>query len=223
MLTQDRETKIQRLVKNRQHDLVVILENVHDPHNLGAIVRTCDAAGVIEIHVIYSEDGPNSLIQYVGKRASRGAAKWIKVLFHANAEECLKIVRQKVDRVYATHLNEESNSIYQLDLSLPTAIVFGNEKDGISAQLLSLCDGNIKIPMFGMVQSLNVSNAAAIILFETVRQRIVKGMYDKDIELSEVQYQDSMVHYISKSKPRVADANLDMIKHFVAKTPKIKE
>jgi tRNA (guanosine-2'-O-)-methyltransferase len=102
-----------------------------------------------------------------------------------------------------------------MDMSQDLAIVFGNEKDGVSQKILDLCDGNLSIPMFGMVQSLNVSNAAAIILFEAVRQRIHAGKYNKNLDSVSELDTLSMTDYVAKSRPRVAKANADMLKQYV--------
>ena len=216
MLTTERSAKVEDLVRWRQFDLTVVLENVHDPHNLGAIIRTCDAAGIGTVHVIYSQEGENSQIKYVGKRASRGAAKWVDVLFYKNVADCVQFLRDRQFRIYATHLGVQSQSVYDLDLTQSVAIVFGNEKDGISKDLLSVCDGNISIPMFGMVQSLNVSNAAAVILFEIVRQRIQNGSFDRELDSSNAQMMSTFREYIARTRPRIARRKASMIDDYVS-------
>lgn len=219
MLTDDREHRILDLVRWRQRDFIVILENIHDPHNLGAIVRSCDAAGVGEIHVIYSKEGENSIEKYVGKRASRGAAKWVDVSFYTSAAKCFEVVRSKVDHVYATHLSEAAQSLYHMDLTASFALVLGNEKDGISAEVLAMCDANIVIPMYGMVQSINVSNACAIILFEAMRQRIINGNYDRELNLEDTSTNTLLQSYLARTRPRIASADKNFIKGWIDKLP----
>ena len=215
MLTEERSSKVEDLVRWRQNDLTIILENIHDPHNLGAIVRTCDAAGIGKIHVIYSEEGENSNLKYIGKRASRGAAKWVDVIFYKDAESCISALHQDGFKVYATHLGEKSQSVYDLNLSYSCAIVFGNEKDGISKRLLNLCDGNLVIPMFGMVQSLNVSNAVAVVLFEAVRQREKAGNFSRVLNPEDSKMMTTLRDYVARTRPRIAKRNAGMIDVFV--------
>lgn len=215
MLTEERSSKVEDLVRWRQPDLTLVLENIHDPHNLGAIVRTCDAAGIGKIHVIYSQEGENSHLKYIGKRASRGAAKWVDVIFYKDAVSCIQTLKESGFVIFATHLGEQSESVYNINLVKPTAIVFGNEKDGISSELLSYCDGNINIPMFGMVQSLNVSNAVAVVLFEAARQRINSGNFDKPLDAENHLMMDTLRDYVARTRPRIAKRNFGMIDDYV--------
>lgn len=182
MLTPARVEKIKDLVRQRQTDLTLILENIHDPHNIGAILRSCDGVGISEIYVIYSEESKNSEEKYVGRNASSGATKWVKVHFFKDIQACFSEVRKKYDFIWATHLGEKASSLYELDLSQKVALAFGNERDGLSEEVLRLSDGNYIIPMHGMIQSLNVSVACAISLFEASRQRDKLGRYDQPFD-----------------------------------------
>ncbi len=215
MLTEERSSKVEDLVRWRQHDLTIVLENIHDPHNLGAIVRTCDAAGIGKIHVIYSEEGENSKLKYIGKRASRGAAKWVDVLFYKDVASCISVLRNDGFQLYATHLGEKSETVYNINLNQSCAIVFGNEKDGISRELLNLCDGNLIIPMFGMVQSLNVSNAVAVILFEAVRQRELAGNFSRVLNPEDPKMMSTIRDYMARTRPSIAKRNFGVIDIFV--------
>lgn len=215
LFTEERLFKLKKLVASRQFDLTVVLENVHDPHNLGAILRTCEAVGVFKIHVVYSEEGKNSSAKYIGKKASRGARRWIDVVFHTSMMECLTELKNEGFRILATHLSEEASSIYETDLSSKCAIVFGNEKDGISEETLHMADGNILIPLFGMVQSLNVSVACAISLFEASRQRQIKGLYDKAFDINDAHMRSCILHYVSDQHPRILAANPTVLDDFI--------
>ncbi len=177
-MTPDRIAKIERAAALTQNDLTVILENVHDPHNIGAVLRTCESVGIREIYVIYNQPGRNVEQQYVGVNSASGSKKWVKVHFFEDVENCLSEVRKNYAHIYGTYLNTHAVSLYDLDLILPTALVFGNEKDGISDQLFSKLDGNFIIPQYGLVQSLNISVACAVSLFEASRQRMIAGKYD---------------------------------------------
>jgi tRNA (guanosine-2'-O-)-methyltransferase len=120
----------------------------------------------------------------LGKRTSGGTFKWIDVYVFESLEECFKRVRQRYGRILATHLGEQSESLYDLDLTQPTALLFGNEDEGISAEALALADGNFTIPQAGFAESLNISVAAAVSLFEARRQRGAKGWYDAQPKLN---------------------------------------
>ena len=176
-MTPRREQRISEVASRRQTDLTIVLENVHDPHNIGAVLRTCDSVGIMEIFVLHNEPGTASDKLSIGKRTSSGARKWVDVRYFSDTEACMREVRKKYQRVLGTHLSEQAVSLYDLDLSIPVALVFGNEHDGISDNLLPHLDGNFIIPQMGMVQSLNISVACAVTLYETFRQRELKGLY----------------------------------------------
>jgi tRNA (guanosine-2'-O-)-methyltransferase len=153
---------------------MVVLENIHDPHNVSAIFRTCDAVGIPKVSLIYTiEKFPK-----IGKKSSASAFKWVEKEKYKSIENCYSELRKDGFKIYASSIGEDSKSIYELDLSEKAAIVLGNEHRGVSSEASKLADERIMIPMFGMVQSLNVSVAAAIILYEAARQRIMKGKYE---------------------------------------------
>ena len=181
MITNKRHDKIKQVVAQRQLDLIMVLENVHDPHNIGAVIRSCDAVGIHQIHIIYSEEGLYCDNRYVGKRSSRGALKWSEVTYHTSLIECMNIVRPQVNQIVATHLGESAKSLFETDFTKSTAFLFGNEKEGLSKEALAYADQNIIIPMHGMVQSLNISVACAVTIFEAQRQRLLNGNYQNDI------------------------------------------
>jgi tRNA (guanosine-2'-O-)-methyltransferase len=176
----ERKERLRQVAYRRQFDLTVILENVHDQHNIGAVLRSCDSVGIREIFVLYSE--PDIQIKNVklGKRTSAGTRKWVDVHFYTDTEACFQHVRSSYDRILATHLDEEARSLYHLDLTRSTALLFGNEHAGLSSEALAHADGNFLIPQSGMVQSLNISVACAVTLYEAYRQRYAKGYYGED-------------------------------------------
>lgn len=162
----------------RQAGITVVLENVHDDHNVGAILRSCDAVGISEVFVLHSEEGLRRKNVVLGKRTTAGTRRWVDVWFYRDAEECFDRVRQDYSRIYGTAIGEQAKPVYDLDLTEPIALVFGNERDGLSPAALNHCDGNFLIPMMGFVQSLNVSVACAVTLFEALRQRRAAGFYE---------------------------------------------
>jgi len=178
-ITQERKIKFENTIAARQHDITVVLENVHDPHNIGAVLRSCDSVGVSEIYVLYNQKGQNFEHQLIGLNSASGSLKWVKVHFYTDTDACFVSVKSKYEQILGTHLSVDSKSLYQLDLSTSVALVFGNERDGISDEAIKYLDGNFIIPQFGLVKSLNISVACAVSLFEASRQRSLKGMYDK--------------------------------------------
>lgn len=184
MRSEKRLQKINNVVRARQYSLHVVLENIHDPHNVSAIFRTCDAAGVPAISLIYNyEKFPR-----IGKKSSASAYKWVEKEKFRSVEDCYSSLKNKGYQIIASSISSESKSIYEIDLTKKTAIVLGNEHRGVSDEAAQIADVKFQIPMLGMVQSLNVSVAAAITLYEAVRQRISAQMYpSKDKNAKELQ------------------------------------
>jgi len=173
VVTERRRQKILSVVQRRQPGLTIVLEGIHDPHNVSAILRTADAVGVLEVHLVYEiEEFPK-----LGKKSSGSALKWVKRRSFRSIQECYDHLRRDGFRVYATRLGASAKSIYDLDLTGNVALVFGNEHRGVSEQAAELADGNVQIPMQGMIQSLNVSVACAVSLYEAFRQRQKAGCY----------------------------------------------
>lgn len=217
MLSDDRDFKLKEFARQRQYDLTVILENVHDPHNIGAVMRTCDAVGIDEIYVIYTIKSRNAFEEYVGKRSSKGTKKWVKCHFYQDLEECIKIVKAKYSNIYATHLSEDANSIYSSDFTSPTAIVFGNERDGVTQELLTHCTGNIIIPMVGMVQSLNISVAAAVTIYEAFRQRMLNNQFDQPFDFEDSNMKEVYHDGVAITYPRIFESDPNIINDLVEK------
>ena len=174
-LTEKRLNKFRAVANARQHSLHMVLENVHDPHNVSAVLRTCDAAGIPAVSLLYYlEKFPR-----IGKKSSASAVKWIEKEKYTDINACYSALRKQGYKIYATSLTEGSINLYDIDLSEKCAIVLGNEHRGVSDEAAKLADEKLFIPMFGMVQSLNISVAAAVIIYEALRQRLAKGMYNK--------------------------------------------
>lgn len=173
--SEKRTQKIISVVSSRQKSLRVVLENIHDPHNVSAIFRTCDAVGVQKVSLLYYvEKFPK-----IGRKSSGSAFKWVEKDKYKDVKTCYDDLKEEGFSIYASTLDENSVSFYELDLTKKVAIVMGNEHRGISEDAANLADKKFFIPMLGMVQSLNVSVATAVILYEALRQRRDKGMYDK--------------------------------------------
>ncbi|RKY98538.1 MAG: RNA methyltransferase [Ignavibacteriae bacterium] len=183
--TEKRIEKIRAVVVKRQPSLKIVLENIHDPHNVSAILRTCDAAGIPKVSLVYNiEPFPK-----IGKKSSASAFKWIEREKYKTVEECYKQLRAEGYKIYASSISEGAKDLYEIDFTEKSAIVMGNEHRGVSKEAEGLADEKFYIPMHGMVQSLNVSVSAAITIYEALRQRTAKGMYDKS-ELNEEQIEE---------------------------------
>lgn len=176
-MTPQREAKIRNAIRQTQTDLTVVLENIFDPLNISAVLRSCDAVGVREVFAVYTEEYLDKRGLVLGKRTSGGAFKWTDVYLFKDREECFSRVRERYGRVLATLPGEGSHSLYEIDLAAPTALLFGNEDEGISPESLAFCDGFFTIPQAGFAESLNISVACAVTLYEAYRQRMTKGFY----------------------------------------------
>jgi tRNA (guanosine-2'-O-)-methyltransferase len=191
--TEKRLKKIEKVANARQFSLRVVLENIHDPHNVSAIFRTCDAVGVSQVDLLYTmEKFPK-----ISKVSSASSKKWVEQRKFESTEECSATLKQEGFKIYGTVLADEAENIYDLDLTEKVAILMGNENRGLSEEMIKTCDKLIYIPMRGMIQSLNVSVATAVILYEAQRQRTLKGMYEKS-ELPENELENLINYWCDK-------------------------
>lgn len=184
-ITEKRNNKYIQLANHRQQDWTVILENVSDWHNIGAVMRTCDAVGIGDLYVLYTDTSHRPDEIGLGKRTTAGTRKWVQVHYYEDMEQCFASVREKCQSIYTTYLSpeKEASSIYDLNFVHPGAYLFGNEHAGVSQEAVDAADGNFSIPQFGMVDSLNISVACAVTLFEGMRQRLLAGKYQESAEL----------------------------------------
>jgi tRNA (guanosine-2'-O-)-methyltransferase len=175
-MTPERFNRLSTVLNKRQPDLTVVLENVFDPHNISAVMRTCDAVGVQEIYILNTKIPRH---KKWGAKSSSSAAKWLTIHQFTDTQLCFAALRQKYQKIYTTHLSAEAQGLYQLNLAEPVALVFGNEHSGVSDELIDLADGNFIIPQVGIIQSLNISVACAVTLYEAFRQKTVAGHYEQ--------------------------------------------
>lgn len=185
-MTPERERRLRDILDKRQCDLTVVLENVSDPHNISAVMRTCDAVGVQDIYVLNTKISKH---KKWGARSSSSAVKWLTVRQYTDASACFAELRKKFPLILTTHLSSSASSVYDIDFTRPVALVFGNEHDGVSEEIRALADGNFAIPQVGMTRSLNISVACAVSLYEAFRQKKEAGHYDK-INIPDSEYQD---------------------------------
>lgn len=173
-MTPERESRIRQVLDKRQDNLTVVLENVFDPHNISAVMRTCDAVGLQEIHVLNTRISPH---KKWGAKSSSSAADWLTIHTYTDSVPCFDGLRQKGYRILATHLGGASHSLYDIDLTARIALVFGNEHSGVSEDILAYADGQFLIPQVGVIKSLNISVACAVCLYEAFRQKNAAGHY----------------------------------------------
>ena len=173
-MTPERLERITSTLSKRQPDLTVVMDQLYKAHNLSAIARTCDAFAIQDVHYIWPES------DYRLKSASAaGSDSWVTVNSHADTRSAIQHLKDRGFRVCAAHLTDSAIDYRDYDFTQPTALLMGAEWEGISEEAASLADQHLIIPMCGMVQSLNVSVAAAIILSEALRQRQRAGMLDQ--------------------------------------------
>ena len=171
MLSAEREKKFNDTAKNRDLGLVVIIEDIHDPHNAAAILRSCDAFGVQRVCFIFGKEERYNP-KKIGKATSSSANKWLDFEIFDSAKTCFEKLRSEGFSIFATILDENARAIKKINFKKKkVAIIVGNEHRGISEEAARLADEKVYIPMQGMVQSLNVSVSAGICLFEARRQR----------------------------------------------------
>jgi tRNA (guanosine-2'-O-)-methyltransferase len=173
-MTPERVRRLRSALERRQPDLTVLMDQVHKSHNFSAILRSCDAVGVLEAHVV----APAGAVA-VHHATSAGTKKWITVKGHADVSQAAAVLRGQGFRLVAAHPSSTAIDYRDVDYTVPTALVVGAELDGLSSDALSLADAHVTIPMVGLVHSLNVSVASALVLFEAYRQRAAAGMYER--------------------------------------------
>lgn len=184
MMTLERKERLLAVLSKRQPGLTVVMEDVLDPHNISAVMRTCDAVGIQDIYIL------NTLIprhKKWGKKSSSGVSKWLTAHQFTNAKACIEELHKQYDYIYTTKLTDDSVSVYDIDFTKKIALVFGNEHSGVSEDISKLSDGNFIIPQMGLVKSLNISVACAVTLYEAFRQKSLAGHYDK-LQLTERQF-----------------------------------
>jgi len=183
-MTPERREKLVAVLDKRQDDITIVLENVFDPHNISAVMRTCDAVGIQEIYILNTKIPRH---KKWGFKSSSSAKKWLTVHQYENAEECFSSLRKRYSSILTTHLSDDAVSLYQVDFTKSIALIFGNEHNGVSDEIRALADGNFVIPQVGIIQSLNISVACAITLYEAFRQKSLAGHYNQQ-SLDETKY-----------------------------------
>ena len=205
-LTDERVQRIEEVLDERTTSLAVVVEGMVDTGNIAAVMRTADGFGVQSFHAI------DTAARYKhSRRTSQGAEKWLDRWRWESAAECAVHLRESGMRVLAADVSESALSIDDVDFSYPTALVFGNELEGLSGEMRALSDGIVTIPISGFVQSLSISVAAALCLDAARRDRIARRGHHGDLgaddrrRLRAVWYQKSVPNVRPLLERLVAD------------------
>jgi tRNA (guanosine-2'-O-)-methyltransferase len=196
-MLQKRIDKITRVVQERQRGLVVVLEDIHDPHNAAAIIRTCDAFGIQHVYFIFEQETPYSPNR-IGKSTSSSANKWVDFSIFKKTQECLEELESQKFHLFATGFTQNAVPLPSVQFTDDNiAILVGNEHRGLSEYALNHAHQTISIPMYGFVQSLNVSVATALVLWEVVKQRRSNGSAWK---LSQKEHESLVTSFLDRAK-----------------------
>lgn len=187
-MTPERTAALSKALAKRQQDITIVLENVFDPHNISAVMRTCDSVGIQEIFILNSKIPRH---KKWGFKSSSGAKKWLTVHEFEKFEPCMEVLRQRYARILTTHLSDDAVNLYEVDFTESIALVFGNEHGGVSQEMVAAADGNFIIPQVGIIKSLNISVACAVTLYEAYRQKTLAGHYERN-NIPEAQQQQLM-------------------------------
>lgn len=189
--------KFKEVIAKRQLDIAIVLENVHDPHNIGAVLRSCDSVGIQDIYIVNTDPRIQDRKRYDDLRTSSGAAKWLNIHYYEELELAIHQIKKNYARLIATHLSSEAKSLYEFEFTGSFALAFGNEHEGITDAFLAYADSNLIIPQHGMVQSLNISVACAVCLFEISRQRGLKSAYSYSFDSNSSKQSELLEEWIS--------------------------
>jgi tRNA (guanosine-2'-O-)-methyltransferase len=197
LLTPERQKKIDQVVDGRTFSAMVIGEDIYDRGNISAVMRSMEAMGFGSMHLIETGEKFKA-----ANRVTQGADKWVEVKKWKSTTECVKAAKENGYQVVVTSL-EASRPIFEVDFTKPTALVLGNEKEGVSAEMLSLADERIIIPMQGFVQSFNISVAGALCMYHIYSERVRK--FGRQGDLSDAEKNILKAHYYLRTQPSAED------------------
>lgn len=192
LITNSRKQKIENVVKYRTFDIAVGCEKLYDLGNVNAVLRSCENLGFQSLHIIESE------YTKMSNRITQGAHKWVDTHRYKKAQTCIKTLKDRGYKIYSTHLHETSKPMTEIDWSIPACVFFGNEKEGISQELLESSDENVIIPTVGFTESFNISVAAALLLNHIFQARWQQGLEES---LSQVEQEILKAHLLYRSQP----------------------
>jgi tRNA (guanosine-2'-O-)-methyltransferase len=158
-ISENRKAGFLRVLKNRTKHFTIAMEDVYQLHNTSAVMRSCEVFGIQELNVIEQKFGKR-----IDKEIAMGAEKWVDIHRFSTIQECISNLKSKGYQIIATTPHNDSCLLHEFDISKPSALFFGTERDGLSDEVLQQADGFLKIPMVGYTESLNISVSAAIII-----------------------------------------------------------
>jgi tRNA (guanosine-2'-O-)-methyltransferase len=204
LLTEDRLKKIDRVVGERTFSVALVLENIYDRGNASAVMRSAEALGITSVHMIeLGEKFKES------QRTTAGADKWIELKKYRSTADCVKQLKQNGMQIVVTHLDATSKPIAEIDFTRPTALVLGNEKDGVSPEMIAAADHRVLLPMVGFVQSYNISVAGALCFYQIYVDRLRRQGFHGD--LNERQKQVLKAYYCLRTQPSAEDMLFEMV------------
>ena len=191
ILTENRKAKFLKVLENRTKHFTVVVEDVFQMHNASAVMRSCEVFGIQELNVIEQRYGKS-----IDKEIAMGAQKWVDINKFDNVSNCVETLKNKGYQIIATTPHENDCLLDDFDISKPSALFFGTERDGLSEEIMQRADGFLKIPMVGFTESLNISVSAAIIL-----QNLTNRLRNSDIpwQLTEAQILEKRLDWARKS------------------------
>lgn len=200
LLLPPRRERIEAVLRGRTRTVTVVLERLEDSFNMAAVLRTCEAMGLQEVHVIRNPDAPFA----PNSKVTQGCDKWLDLHLHRDAEACVAHLKARGYLVMASAIQPGVQSLFALTFDRPVAMVFGNERAGVSKELLALADGTFWIPMRGFVQSMNISAAAAACVTRAIAWRLEHLGVEGDLPEAEVGALREQFSYLSvKQRGRV--------------------
>lgn len=181
-LSDERKEKIGKVLGQRTRDVCIVVDRLDKDHNYMAILRTMEAFGVQDAHIIPLHEDDT---QKISKRITKGSHKWLTIKTYPDWQKCFKHLKKQGYKIYASFLSDEAEEIESLDLSGKVALLFGNELNGLDKEEANACDGVFMIPMVGFTQSFNVSVACALTLQRFFMERKSKNIDRGSLEESE--------------------------------------
>lgn len=193
LLTEERRQKIDKVVAQRNFETAVVLESIYDRGNISAVMRSAEGLGFGNFHVIETSEKFKE-----SNRVTQGADKWVETKKWKKTTDCVKSLKAEGYKIYVTHLDSRSKPLHEIDFSGKTALVLGNEKDGVSPEMIAAADATIIIPMSGFVQSFNISVAGALALYHISQDRLQR--LGTNASLSEEEQAILRAHYYMRTQ-----------------------
>ena len=190
-ITENRKEGFLRVLKNRTKHFTVAMEDVFQLHNTSAVMRSCEVFGIQELNVIEQKFGKS-----IDKEIAMGAEKWVDINRFSSIQDCVTNLKRKGYQIIATTPHNDSCLLHEFDITKPSALFFGTERDGLSEEVMQQADGFLKIPMVGYTESLNISVSAAIII-----QDVTNRLRQSDIhwQLTEEEVLEKRLDWTQKS------------------------